>query len=46
VKINGISAAELGTELGTILSFERSGVRYLVAGSVTPAAIEAFARGL
>ncbi len=46
VKINGVSATELGTELGTVLSFERSGVRYLIAGSVTPAAIEAFARGL
>ena len=29
-----------------LLSFERSGVRYVLAGSVTPAAIEAFARGL
>jgi outer membrane lipoprotein-sorting protein len=46
VKINGVSATELGTELGTVLSFERSGVRYLLAGSVSPAAIEAFARGL
>jgi outer membrane lipoprotein-sorting protein len=46
VKINGVSATELGTELGTVLSFERSGVRYLVAGFLTPAAIEAFARGL
>ena len=34
------------TALGTLLSFERSGVRYLLAGSVTPAAIEAVARGL
>jgi outer membrane lipoprotein-sorting protein len=46
VTINGISASELRTELGTLLSFERSGVRYLVAGSVTTSAIEAFARGL
>jgi outer membrane lipoprotein-sorting protein len=46
VKINGVSAAELATPLGTLLSFERSGVRYLLAGSVTPAAIEAVARGL
>jgi outer membrane lipoprotein-sorting protein len=46
VKINGASATELATSLGTVLSFERSGVRYLLAGSVTPAAIEAVARGL
>jgi outer membrane lipoprotein-sorting protein len=46
VKINGITASELPTELGTLLSFERSGVRYLVAGAVTPAAVEAVAREL
>ncbi len=46
VNINGASATELATSLGTLLSFERSGVRYLLAGSVTPAAIEAVARGL
>jgi outer membrane lipoprotein-sorting protein len=46
VTINGTSASELRTELGTLLTFERSGVRYLLAGSVTPAALEAVARGL
>ncbi len=46
VTINGAAASELRTELGTLLSFERSGVRYVLAGSVTPAAIEALARGL
>lgn len=46
VDINGVRASELQTALGTLLSFERSGVRYLVVGSDTPAAIEAFARGL
>jgi outer membrane lipoprotein-sorting protein len=46
VSINGTSASELRTELGTLLTFERSGVRYLLAGSVTPATIEAVARGL
>jgi outer membrane lipoprotein-sorting protein len=45
VTINGTSASELRTELGTLLTFERSGVRYLLAGSVTPATIEAAARG-
>jgi|SRR5580700_2173286 outer membrane lipoprotein-sorting protein len=46
VKINGIEASELPTELGTLLSFERSGVRYLLAGAVGPAALEAVAKGL
>jgi outer membrane lipoprotein-sorting protein len=46
VNINGVSASELRTELGTLLSFERSGVRYVVAGAVAPGTIEALARGL
>jgi len=46
VKINGTAATELPTELGTLLSFERSGVRYLLAGAVGPAALEAVAKGL
>ncbi len=46
VKINGIEASELPTELGTLLSFERSGVRYFLAGAISPAAVEAVAKGL
>ncbi len=46
VTIDGASASELRTELGTLLSFERGGVSYLLAGSVAPAAIEEVARGL
>jgi outer membrane lipoprotein-sorting protein len=46
VKIGGVEATELPTELGTLLSFERSGVRYLLLGAVSPAAIEAVAKGL
>ncbi len=46
VTIDGTSASELRTELGTLLSFERGGVSYLLAGSVAPAAIEEVARGL
>jgi outer membrane lipoprotein-sorting protein len=46
VTINGVGASELRTELGTLLTFERSGVRYLVAGAVSPAAVEEVARGL
>ncbi len=45
-KIDGVTASELPTELGTLLSFERAGVRYLVAGAVSPAAVEAVAKGL
>lgn len=46
VDVGGAQASELQTQLGTLLTFERTGVRYLMAGSVTPSAIEAFARGL
>ncbi len=46
VTIDGTSASELRTELGTLLTFERSGVRYLVAGAVSPTAVEEVARGL
>jgi outer membrane lipoprotein-sorting protein len=46
VKVNGTAATELATELGTLLTFERSGVRYLVAGAVAPSTVEAAAKGL
>jgi outer membrane lipoprotein-sorting protein len=46
VKINGIEASELPTALGTLLSFERSGVRYLLIGAVSPGAVETVAKGL
>jgi outer membrane lipoprotein-sorting protein len=46
VKVNGTTAAELPTALGTLLGFERSGVRYLLVGAVPPANIEAVAKGL
>ncbi|MGH2864003.1 MAG: LolA family protein [Solirubrobacteraceae bacterium] len=46
VTINGTSASELRTALGTLLSFERSGVRYLLAGAVSSALVEEVARGL
>ncbi|HEX5853767.1 MAG TPA: DUF2092 domain-containing protein [Solirubrobacteraceae bacterium] len=46
VSIDGTNASELRTELGTLLSFERAGVRYVLAGAVAPGAIEEIARGL
>jgi outer membrane lipoprotein-sorting protein len=46
VDINGATAYELPTALGTILSFERAGVSYVVGGALNPPAVEAAARGL
>ena len=46
VAINGVKATELPTALGTLLSFERSGVRYVLGGFVPPSTVEAVARGL
>jgi hypothetical protein len=46
VTVGGTSASELPTALGTVITFERAGVRYLLAGSVTASAIETFAKGL
>jgi outer membrane lipoprotein-sorting protein len=40
------TATELPTALGTLLTFERSGVRYVLGGFVAPDRIEAVARGL
>jgi outer membrane lipoprotein-sorting protein len=46
VNIDGATGTELATPLGTIVSFERDGVAYTVAGSVPPVAAENAARGL
>jgi outer membrane lipoprotein-sorting protein len=46
VQIGGAQAQELQTALGTILTFERSGARYLLAGFVPASTVEAAARGL
>jgi outer membrane lipoprotein-sorting protein len=46
VSINGAQGEELDTALGTVLRFSRSGVDYVVIGSVPPAAAEAAARAL
>jgi outer membrane lipoprotein-sorting protein len=42
----GVSAVELETPLGTLLTFDRAGVSYAVAGSVPAATAEAAAKGL
>ncbi len=46
VKIGATSASELRTALGTILTFERAGTRYVVGGALSPGAIEALAGSL
>jgi outer membrane lipoprotein-sorting protein len=46
VNIDGATGSELATALGTIVTFERNGVSYTVAGSVPPLAAENAARGL
>ena len=46
VNIDGATGTELATALGTMLTFERDGVRYTVVGSVPPVAAENAARGL
>jgi outer membrane lipoprotein-sorting protein len=46
INIDGATGTELATALGTIVTFERGGVSYTVAGSVPPVAAENAARGL
>jgi outer membrane lipoprotein-sorting protein len=46
INIDGATGSELATTLGTVVTFERDGVAYVVAGSVAPVAAENAARGL
>jgi outer membrane lipoprotein-sorting protein len=46
INIDGATGSELATALGTVVTFERNGVAYVVAGSVAPVAAENAARGL
>ncbi len=46
INIDGATGSELATALGTVVTFERRGVAYIVAGSVPPVAAENAARGL
>jgi outer membrane lipoprotein-sorting protein len=46
INIDGATGTEIATALGTIVTFERDGVAYVVAGSVPPLAAENAARGL
>jgi outer membrane lipoprotein-sorting protein len=46
VSLDGVTAHELATQLGTALTWKRGDVSYVLAGSVPPAAAEAAARAL
>ena len=46
VTIDGTTGHELATQLGTVLTWDRTGVSYVLAGSLPPAAAEAAARSL
>jgi hypothetical protein len=46
VSVDGASGHELDTALGTLIQFDRAGVRYTVIGSLPPAAAEAAARAI
>jgi outer membrane lipoprotein-sorting protein len=46
INIDGATGHELATALGTVLTFQRGGIDYVVAGSVPPQAAETAARAL
>src|SRR5207247_10684079 len=46
VSLDGVTGHELATQLGTVILFDRTGVSYVLAGSMPPAAAEAAARTL
>jgi outer membrane lipoprotein-sorting protein len=46
VSLDGITAHELATQLGTALTWKRDGVRFVLAGSIPTAAAEAAARAI
>lgn len=46
ISLDGVTAHELATQLGTILAWQTSGVSYVLAGSVPAAAAEAAARAV
>jgi outer membrane lipoprotein-sorting protein len=46
VSLNGTTAHELATQLGTVVEWQHNGVAYVLAGSLPPSAAEAAARTL
>jgi hypothetical protein len=46
ISLNGVSAHELSTPLGTIVSWDSGGVSYVLAGSIPAAAAQSAASAL
>jgi hypothetical protein len=46
VQLDGVQAHELATPLATVLTWERDGVSFVLAGSVKPSVAESAARSL
>jgi hypothetical protein len=46
VSLDGVTAHEIATQLGTVLEWQQNGRSVLLAGSLPPAAAEAAARDL
>jgi hypothetical protein len=46
VSLDGVTAHELATELGTVLQWQSGGTTFVLAGSQPPAAAEAAARAV
>jgi hypothetical protein len=46
VQLDGVEGYELATPLATVLTWERGGVSYVLAGSVKPSVAESAARSL
>jgi hypothetical protein len=46
LQVNGVSASELQTALGTLVEFSRDSVQYVIGGLVPASIVESVARGL
>jgi hypothetical protein len=46
VSLDGVTAHELATQLGTVVGWDRAGVTYVLAGSIPTSAAESAARSL
>ncbi len=46
ISLDGLTAHELATQLGTVLEWQSQGTGYVLAGSLPPAAAEAAARAV